>query len=125
MPRVHFKSPLEDLTVEVAEGTSILEAAEHCGAHVGHSCGGVCACSTCHVYVKVGGESLTEQQDEEIDRLDQAFDVRPTSRLGCQAEVGKADVDVTISEESLIAWFDENPAARKEFEAKGLWPLKK
>jgi hypothetical protein len=39
--------------------------------------------------------------------------------------VGNADIDVTISEESLTAWFDENPAARKELEAKGLWPLKK
>ena len=125
MPKVHFKSPLEDLTVEVPAGTSILEAAEHCGARVGHSCGGVCACSTCHVYVKLGLETLTEQEDEEVDRLDQAFDVRPSSRLGCQAEVGEADVDVTISEESLTAWFDENPAARRELEARGLWPLKK
>jgi ferredoxin, 2Fe-2S len=125
MPRVHFKSPLEDLSVEVPSGTSLLEAAERCGAHVGHSCGGVCACSTCHVYVKHGGETLTEQQDEEIDRLDQAFDVRPSSRLACQAEVGSADVDVTVSEESLNAWFDENPAVRKELEAQGLWPLKK
>ena len=46
MPRVRFKSPFDDVTVEVPAGTSLLEAAEQCGATVGHACGGVCACST-------------------------------------------------------------------------------
>ena len=58
MPKVHFTSPLDDVTVDVAPGTSLLEAAEACGAQVGHSCGGVCACSTCHVWVKKGLESF-------------------------------------------------------------------
>lgn len=125
MPKVHFQSPFDDVTVEVPEGTSILEASEKAGAHVGHACGGVCACSTCHVYVKRGAESLSDQDDPEMDRLDMAFDVRPTSRLSCQAMVGREDVDVQITEESLTAYLDENPAERHKLEAEGKWPLKK
>lgn len=125
MPKIHFKSPLDDVMTEVAPGTSILEAAEKCGAHVGHSCGGVCACSTCHVWVRKGLDSLSEQEDREMDRLDQAFDVRPYSRLGCQSLVGEEDVDVTITEESLTAYMDENPNLRHQLEAEGKWPLKK
>lgn len=122
---VHFQSPFDDVTVEVPEGTTLLEAAEKAGAHVGHSCGGVCACSTCHVYVKQGGESLSEQDDPEMDRLDMAFDVRPNSRLSCQAIVGKEDVEVQVSEESVTAYLDENPGERHRLEAEGKWPIKK
>jgi 2Fe-2S ferredoxin len=125
VPKVHFVSPLDDVTVEVKPGTPILEAAEECGAHVGHSCGGVCACSTCHVWVKKGLGSLSEQQDEEMDRLDQAFDVRPFSRLACQALVDAEDLEVTITEESLKAYFDENPELRHQLEAEGRWPVKR
>lgn len=125
MPKVHFKSPLEERTVEAQEGTPLLEAAEMCGAQVGHSCGGACACSTCHVWVKKGLDSLSEQEDQEMDRLDTAFDVKPYSRLACQAQVGTEDVDVVITEESLNAFMDENPDVRKRLEAEGKWPLKK
>jgi 2Fe-2S ferredoxin len=125
MPKVRFVSPLEDKTAEVAEGASLLEAAEACGAQVGHSCGGVCACSTCHVWVRKGLETVSEQQGEEMDRLDQAFDVRPMSRLACQSKVGTSDVEVAITEESLIAFMDENPLVRKALAAEGKWPLKK
>src|SRR5262245_49705829 len=109
MPRVHFVSPLDNVTVEVASGTSLLDAAEECGAQVGHSCGGVCACSTCHVWIQKGLASLSEQEDNEMDRLDSAFDVRPLSRLACQSIVGTEDVEVLITEESLRAFMDENP----------------
>ena len=122
MPKVRFQSPLDDVTVELEEGATLLEAAEVAGAHVGHSCGGACACSTCHVYVRGGAESLSEQEDAELDRLDLAFDVRPASRLACQAKLGRQDVDVAISEESLKAWMDENPDQRRALEAEGRWP---
>lgn len=125
MPKVHFQSPLDDVTVEVAAGTTLLEAAEQGGAQVGHSCGGVCACSTCHVWVRKGLESLSEQGDEEMDRLDQAFDVRAYSRLACQSGVGTEDLEVQITEESLSAFMDENPALRHALEAAGKWPLRK
>ncbi|MBL9037694.1 MAG: 2Fe-2S iron-sulfur cluster binding domain-containing protein [Archangium sp.] len=122
MPKIRFISPLHEVTVEVPPGTSILDAAETGDAQVGHSCGGVCACSTCHVWVKKGLDSLSEQDDMEMDRLDLAFDVRPFSRLACQAKVGAVDLDVQITEESLKAFMDENPDIRKTLEAKGEWP---
>ncbi len=125
MPKVHFKSPLADVSVEVPSGTTLLDAAERCGAQVGHSCGGVCACSTCHVWVRKGLESLSEQTDQEMDRLDMGFDVRPYSRLSCQTELGSEDIQVEITEESLTAFMDENPAIRRQLEAEGKWPLKK
>ncbi|MEN9796534.1 MAG: hypothetical protein RL653_230 [Pseudomonadota bacterium] len=122
MPKVTISSPFEVKTADVAEGTTLLEAAEAAGAQVGHVCGGVCACSTCHVWVKQGLSSLSEQQDDEMDRLDQAFDVKPSSRLACQARVGSADVELQITQESLSAFMDENPHIRKALEAEGRWP---
>ena len=125
MPRVLFRSPLQEVAVEIPEGTSLLDAAEQCGAQVGHSCGGACACSTCHVWVRKGLDSLSEQEDLELDRLDLGFDVKPYSRLACQAKVDAADVEVWITEESLNAFMDENPDVRKKLEAEGRWPVPK
>ncbi len=125
MPRVRFRSPFDEVMIEVPEGTSLLEAAEQCGATVGHACGGVCACSTCHVWVRRGLDSLSEQEDPEADRLDQAFDVRANSRLACQSLLGSEDVDVEITQESLQAFLDENPELRHRLEAEGKWPLKR
>lgn len=106
MPKVRFIR--ENLEVDVAEGESILAAAKKIGAPEGDRCGGVCACSTCHVYVVKGFDTLSEIEDEEFDILDKAFDVRSTSRLGCQAKV-RADVEVEISDESYRAFLDEHP----------------
>jgi 2Fe-2S ferredoxin len=100
-------------SVEVPAGTSILEAAKKVHAQVGYACGGVCACSTCHVYVKKGAASLSPQKEREEDILDKAFDVRATSRLGCQAKLGQQDIEVEISRESRRAYFDEHPTERE------------
>jgi len=117
MPKLTFLNPhgakSEPLTVEVAPGTSILEAAEDCGARVGHACGGNLACSTCHVWVHQGGESLPPPHEKEDDIMDKAFDVRAESRLGCQCRLAAEDVVVEITEESLKSWLDENPDIRK------------
>jgi ferredoxin, 2Fe-2S len=117
MPRIRFingalSNPREGMEAEVAPGTSILDAAEHCGARVGHACGGNLACSTCHVWVQEGFDSLTEITDKENDIMDKAFDVRAESRLGCQACVANEDLTVEITEESLKAWLDEHPEKR-------------
>ena len=106
MPRVRFLK--EKLEVVVPEGTTILEAARQAGAPEGDRCGGVCACSTCHVYVTHGFDSTSEIEDEEFDILDKARDVRMTSRLGCQAKID-GDIDVEISDESFEAFCDEHP----------------
>jgi 2Fe-2S ferredoxin len=119
MPKLTFLNPhgprsAGPLTVECARGTTILDAAEDCGARVGHACGGNLACSTCHVWVHAGIDSLPEVTDKENDIMDKAFDVRPESRLGCQAKLGDEDVVVEITQESLQAWLDENPEERKK-----------
>jgi 2Fe-2S ferredoxin len=118
MPKLTFLNPIGPrssgpLTIEVPAGTTILDAAEEHGARVGHACGGNLACSTCHVWVQEGTDSLPEMTDKENDILDKAFDVRAESRLGCQCRLGSEDVVVEITEESLRAWLDENPDERK------------
>jgi ferredoxin, 2Fe-2S len=114
MPRITFlgRSDEAPISIQVERGTSILQAAKRAGAEVGYACGGVCACSTCHVYVKEGLPSLSAQLEKEEDILDKAFDVRSSSRLSCQAKVADADVTVEISDESRRAWLDEHPEAR-------------
>ncbi len=124
MPKLTFLNPhghksTESLTIEAKPGETILEIAEEHGARVGHACGGNLACSTCHVYVEQGFDSLPEISDKENDIMDKAFDVRPESRLGCQCRLGAEDVVVEISEESLKAWLDENPEERKKAAAGG------
>jgi len=109
MPRVRFAE--QNVEVEVPAGSSILEAAQRAGAPEGSACGGVCACSTCHVYVDQGADLLSEASDDEEDILDKAFDVRMNSRLGCQAKLeGDGLVVVRISKESLDAYYNEHPA---------------
>jgi 2Fe-2S ferredoxin len=68
---------------------SILDVAMNFGVHLEHACGGNCACTTCHVVVKKGGELLSECSEEEADRLDMAADLQLHSRLGCQAVIEK------------------------------------
>ncbi len=111
MPKVRFIR--ENLVVEIEAGQTILQAAKKIGAPEGDRCGGVCACSTCHVYVTKGFDSLSEIEDEEFDILDKAFDVRSTSRLGCQAKV-EGDIEVEISDESFQAFLDEHPEAKQK-----------
>ena len=71
------------------------------GFHMGldHACGGVCACSTCHVIVHEGLESCNEPNDAELDQLDEAPGLTAKSRLGCQTVPdGTADLVVEIPE---------------------------
>jgi len=66
---------------------SFLDVAENNDIFLDHACGGVCACSTCHVLIKAGASGLTEADDDELDRLDMAADQQLNSRLGCQAVI--------------------------------------
>ncbi len=112
MPRVRF--PEQGVEVDVPVGPSILKAAQESGAPEGSACGGVCACSTCHVYVDEGAALLSEAEEDEEDILDKAFDVRMNSRLGCQAKLKREGlVVVRISKESLDAYYNEHPAEER------------
>jgi 2Fe-2S ferredoxin len=78
---------------------SILDIALHHGIEIGHACGGVCACATCHVIVHEGLESCTPASDAEEDELDAAYGVTPRSRLACQCVPdGRQDVVVEVPE---------------------------
>jgi 2Fe-2S ferredoxin len=103
----------QELETQIEVGESILQAARRVHAPEGDACGGVCACSTCHVYVEKGSELLSPASEAEEDILDKAFDVRINSRLGCQAKVQKEGlIVVRISQESLKAYANEHPEAK-------------
>jgi ferredoxin len=111
MPQVRFID--QDIAIEVPLGTSLLQAARKAGAPEGDACGGVCACSTCHVYVEKGADLLTEAEEDEEDILDKAFDVRIQSRLGCQAKIVRDGlIELRISKESIDAYYNEHPEKR-------------
>ncbi|HTP29676.1 MAG TPA: 2Fe-2S iron-sulfur cluster-binding protein [Anaeromyxobacteraceae bacterium] len=86
MPRVTFLPA--GRSAEVPRGTSILEAADAAGVEVPHNCGGVCACTTCHVYVEEGQASLPEALEREDDKLSEVLGLSARSRLACQACLG-------------------------------------
>lgn len=96
MPKVTFL-PMNQ-TVDAHVGETILDVAINHDIPLQHACGGFCACTTCHVLVKSGGEKLSEMEDEEEERLDRATGVNLHSRLGCQAKVN-GDVTVEIMNE--------------------------
>ena len=113
MAKVRFLAHGHSWEADVPAGTTLRDASKSIDAPEGDACGGVCACSTCHVYVKRGRELLSAAEEEEEDVLDKAFDVRLESRLGCQARVvGEGEIVVEITRESLDAYFNEHPQVR-------------
>ncbi|HAV26552.1 MAG TPA: ferredoxin [Bacteroidetes bacterium] len=93
--------PNKEVTIEVQEGDSILDAAHDNNIQLNHNCGAVCACSTCQVYIDKGMDSLSEISDKEEDFIDRAINPRINSRLGCQCIV-TADIEVTVPDQSTI-----------------------
>jgi ferredoxin, 2Fe-2S len=94
---------LESKTVENVEaGQSILEIALVNDIDLHHNCGGVCACSTCHLYVNKGEDSLEELSDREEDFIDRAVNPRLNSRLGCQCLLleGDGEIEVTLPDQT-------------------------
>ncbi len=84
---------------------SILDVLLSHGIPLEHACGGNCACTTCHVIIKSGERHLSEAEENELDLLDKAPGLTPTSRLGCQAVI-EQDTDITV----LIPRFTINAA---------------
>lgn len=110
MPKVRFLAHGRSWEVEVPVGKSILAASKEIHAPEGDACGGVCACSTCHVYVTKGRDLLSEAEEDEEDILDKAFDVKASSRLGCQATIERdGEIECEITRESLDAFYNEHP----------------
>ena len=97
----YFEDSDEVLEVEANEGDTILEVAHDNDVNLNHNCGGVCACSTCHVYVEKGMENLPEITDREEDFIDKAENPKLNSRLACQCDI-EGDVVITIPDQSSI-----------------------
>jgi len=89
------------VTVKAAEGESILDVALENNIELCHNCGGVCACTTCHVYIEEGMENLSEMSEKEENYVDRAINPRINSRLACQSQIF-GDVIVTIPDQSVI-----------------------
>ena len=79
-----------------AIGESILELALANGIGIEHACGGVCACSTCHIYVEAGDDAFPEPEDDELDRVEEAPGNDMTSRLACQCKIQEQGTPITI-----------------------------
>jgi ferredoxin, 2Fe-2S len=106
MYKITFKfeqKGLLPITLDAIEaGQSVLEVALKNDIELHHNCGGVCACSTCHLYVENGAGCLEELSDREEDFIDRAINPRLTSRLGCQCLLldGSGDVVVTLPDQT-------------------------
>ncbi len=82
--------------IEAPSGKSICDALLESDIDIEHACEKSCACTTCHVVVREGYESLAEAEEKEEDLLDKAWGLEATSRLSCQAKVGAEDLTIEI-----------------------------
>jgi 2Fe-2S ferredoxin len=103
--KFNFEQPgLQPVTLENIEpGQSLLEVALKNDIELHHNCGGVCACSTCHLYVNKGEDFLEELSDREEDFIDRAVNPRLNSRLGCQClllDEEEGEVEVTLPDQT-------------------------
>jgi 2Fe-2S ferredoxin len=100
MPRVkvlpHAELCPEGTQFDGKPGVSLLDNLLDRGIEVEHACEKSCACTTCHVIVREGFDSLSEASEDEEDLLDRAWGLTPVSRLSCQALVDGADLVVEI-----------------------------
>ncbi|WP_237067377.1 ISC system 2Fe-2S type ferredoxin [Microbulbifer guangxiensis] len=100
MPKIvflpHVEICPEGKVIEVESGVSICDAALEHGIEIEHACEKSCACTTCHVVVREGFDSLGEPDELEEDLLDKAWGLEPESRLSCQAIVDDEDLVVEI-----------------------------
>lgn len=100
MPKITFMPHAEicpeGKTIEVDAGISVCDAALRNGVSIEHACEKSCACTTCHVYVREGLDSLQDASEDEEDYLDKAWGLDPDSRLSCQALVGEGDLVIEI-----------------------------
>lgn len=100
MPKIiflpHEEHCPEGLIADAERGETILDVALANGLEIEHACEKSCACTTCHVVVREGFDSLEEAEEEEEDMLDKAWGLEPESRLSCQAVVAEEDLTVEI-----------------------------
>ena len=81
---------------DAPEGETLCDALLRQGIAIEHACEKSCACTTCHIIVREGFNSLDEQEEKEEDMLDMAWGLTPLSRLSCQAKVRAAPLTIEI-----------------------------
>jgi 2Fe-2S ferredoxin len=86
----------EGAVVEAKAGVTVLDAALANDIHIEHACEKSCACTTCHIIVREGFDSLEEAEETEEDMLDKAWGLEPESRLSCQSVVADQDLVIEI-----------------------------
>lgn len=86
---------------EATVGMSICDNLLKHDIEIEHACEKVCACTTCHVIVRAGYDSLDDPEEKEEDMLDRAWGLEPRSRLSCQAKVAGADLVIEIPKYSI------------------------
>jgi 2Fe-2S ferredoxin len=91
----------EGVTFEAEPGESIIEVLLKNNISIEHACDMQCACTTCHVYVRKGKESLKPAEEKEEDMLDKAWGLDMDSRLSCQARVKDKDIVIEIPKYTL------------------------
>ena len=92
----HHEICPEGALIEAKQGESVCEALLRNDIEIEHACEMSCACTTCHVIVREGFDSLEEADELEEDYLDKAWGLEPESRLSCQAQVGETNLVVEI-----------------------------
>lgn len=92
----HWELCPEGAVIESAPGTSLCDALLENGIEIEHACEKSCACTTCHVIVREGFDSLEPSDEKEDDLLDKAWGLEPQSRLSCQAVVAETPLTVEI-----------------------------
>ena len=92
----HHEICPEGAVIEAEPGESVCEALLRNDVEMEHACEMSCACTTCHVIVREGFDSLEEADELEEDYLDKAWGLEPESRLSCQAQVGDTNLVVEI-----------------------------
>ena len=102
---INFEQPgKQPQQIEAEEGYSILEAVLLNSIHLNHNCGGVCACTTCHIYIEKGEELIEEISDKEENYIDRAINPRLESRLACQCLLlaDEGEINIVIPDQSGI-----------------------
>ena len=97
----HHELCPQGASISAPAGTSVCEAMLENGIAIEHACEMSCACTTCHVVVREGFNSLNEMEETEEDLLDRAWGLEPNSRLSCQAILAQKDVTVEIPKYSI------------------------
>lgn len=86
----------EGAVIDAETGQNLIEVALDNGINIEHACEMACACTTCHVVIREGFDSLEESDETEDDLLDKAWGLEPDSRLACQLEIGDEDLVIEI-----------------------------